>query len=291
MTSTAIELKPQTAIDIRAQVNLIQEVMRAVMKEGVHYGTIPGTPKPTLYKPGSEKLLSTFHIAIEPIVEDLSDRDQARFRVITRATSVGSGAYLGSGVGEASSAEEKYQWREAVCVQEFDATPEDRKRLKYKRANNKDGFIVIQQVRASVPDVANTVLKMAKKRSQIDVTLTVTGASDIFSQDIEDLPEEYRSAIAEEEGQQLPTEIKRKSETQPVPAPKPQPVVIPPVAKKDHGPIISEAQSRRFYAIYKNAGKTDREVQEYLMHKFGTRDNREIPRSGYEAACDWAENG
>ncbi len=35
-----------TAAEIRAQVNTVQEVMKAVMKDGTHYGVIPGTPKP-----------------------------------------------------------------------------------------------------------------------------------------------------------------------------------------------------------------------------------------------------
>ena len=182
--------RPSTAAEIRAQVNLIQEVMKAVMKDGIHYGTIPGTPKPTLYKPGSEKILSTFHIAIEPIVTDLSTLDEARYRVETRSTSQGSGVYLGSGTGEASSHEEKYKWRKAICEQEWDETPEDRRRKVWKKGSA--GAYQIPQVRTNHADVANTILKMAKKRSQIDVTLTVTAASDVFAQDIEDLPEELR---------------------------------------------------------------------------------------------------
>jgi len=35
-----------TAGDVRKQVNLIQEVMEAVMKKDEHYGIIPGCKKP-----------------------------------------------------------------------------------------------------------------------------------------------------------------------------------------------------------------------------------------------------
>jgi len=38
-------------------------------------------------------------------------------------------------------------------------------------------------------DMANTVLKMAKKRAQIDGVLTVTAAFDVFSQGVEELKE------------------------------------------------------------------------------------------------------
>lgn len=199
MTTTALELAPTTpatAAEIRAQVNLIQEVMRAVMKEGTHYGTIPGTPKPTLYKAGSEKILSTFRIGCDPEVEDLSiPGEEARFRVRAKAVSQVTGVFLGAGVGECSSSEEKYRWRGIVHEKEWIATPEDRRRIKYTRDGDE-----IKQVRTHPSDVANTILKMAKKRAQIDVTLTVTAASDVFAQDIEDLPEELRSVAEDAQG-------------------------------------------------------------------------------------------
>lgn len=184
MSNELVEQRTFTAADIRAQVNLIQEVMKAVMIKDTHYGTIPGCPKPTLYKPGAEKLLVTFRIASEPIVEDLSTQNEARYRVTRRGTSILTGVGLGSGIGECSSNEEKYKWRGAVCKAEFEATPENSRRIKYKR----DGS-TIEQVRVNHADVANTILKMADKRAYVALSLNTTAASDIFTQDIEDLPE------------------------------------------------------------------------------------------------------
>ena len=67
------QTEPLTAVQVKAQVQRIQEVMAAVMQKDVHYGIIPGTQKPTFYKPGSEKILSTFRIAAHPKeIEDLS---------------------------------------------------------------------------------------------------------------------------------------------------------------------------------------------------------------------------
>jgi hypothetical protein len=43
---------------------------------------------------------------------------------------------------------------------------------------------------------------MAKKRAQIDLTLTATAASDIFTQDLEDIPEELRERETGEHGQE-----------------------------------------------------------------------------------------
>jgi len=45
---------------------------------------------------------------------------------------------------------------------------------------------------------------MAKKRAQIDMTLTVTGASDCFEQDIEDLPEDYLDQREQPQQRQAP---------------------------------------------------------------------------------------
>ena len=190
---------PLTAPQVKAQVQRIQEIMAAVMKEGHHYGVIPGTPKPTLYKPGSEKLLSTFHIGVDPSgdsVTDLSTADEVRYRVAVRGFSQATGALLGVGIGECSSNEEKYKWRKPVCDQEFEETPEDRKRIAWKKGEK--GPYQQKQIRTNPADVANTILKMAKKRAQIDMTLTVTAASDIFDQDLEDLPDGLRETAAEQ---------------------------------------------------------------------------------------------
>lgn len=173
-----------TAVEIRSQVNLIQEVMKAVMQKDTHYGVIPGCQKPSLWKPGAEKLLVTFRIASEPVTEDLSTQECARYRVTRRGFGILRGEPVGAAVGECSSDEEKFKWRGAVCEAEFNATPETHRRLKYKR----DGS-TIKQVRTNPADVANTVLKMADKRAYVALALNVTAASDIFTQDIEDLPE------------------------------------------------------------------------------------------------------
>lgn len=181
--------RSMTAADVREHVNLIQEVMRAVMKEGTHYGVIPGCDKPSLYKAGSEVLLTTFRIAVSVLVEDLSTDDSIRYRLRTIGTHQQSGIVVGEGIGECSTDEAKYKWRRCYDKREFAATPDSRKRIKYVTAKGKE--YENMEVRTEPADLANTVLKMAKKRAQIDLTLTATAASDIFTQDVEDLPAEY----------------------------------------------------------------------------------------------------
>jgi hypothetical protein len=198
MTERAVENygdRSLTAADIQAQVNLMQDVMRSVMLEGTHYGVIPGTKTKSLYKPGAEKLMATFRLAADPETDDLSADGEVHYRVKVRLTS-SSGIFLGAGIGECSSREDKYAWRAMVCQEEFDATPENRRRIKYSKYQGK--VELKKQVRTNPADVANTILKMAKKRAQVDAVITVTAASDIFTQDIEDLPDELRDQVAED---------------------------------------------------------------------------------------------
>lgn len=200
---TAAEVHRFSAVEIRQRVNLVQEVMHGIMKRETHYGTIPGTQKPTLYKPGAEVLCVTFRVAQEYRIEDLSGPGVARYRVTCVGRHQMTGVALGEGVGECSSSEEKYKWRGVICKAELDATPENLRRKKYYKNGN-----TADQIRTEPADLANTILKMACKRAMIAMTLNVTAASDIFTQDIEDLPEELR-----------PQEGAPQASNKPVPAP------------------------------------------------------------------------
>jgi hypothetical protein len=189
-----------TAQEIKAQVQRIQQVMKAVMKDKVHYGIVPGTPKPSLWKPGAEVLAATFHIAPSYKVDDLSDHDCIRYRVTCIGTHQSTGVVLGEGMGECSSNEEKYKWKKCAN-REFDATDDSRKRFKYGYDRDSRSEYEIKQVRTEPADVANTILKMACKRAQVAMVLNVTAASDCFTQDLEDMPEEIRESIAGDEAQ------------------------------------------------------------------------------------------
>ena len=192
------EVHQFSAMEIRQRVNLVQEVMRSIMKSETHYGVIPGTKKPSLYKPGAEVLCVTFRIADKYEIEDLTVDGMARYRVRCIGVHQVTGVVLGEGMGECSSHEEKYKWRAAICAEEFEVTPENLRRLKFSKWQNK--VEKKQQIRTESADQANTILKMACKRAKIAMTLNVTGASDIFTQDIEDLPEELREHDEPEPG-------------------------------------------------------------------------------------------
>ncbi len=168
---------PMTVEEIIAQRNVITTVLRHVMIEGTHYGKIPGTgDSKSLLKPGADLLLSTFHIATDPVIDDLSGPHEIRYRVKLRGLT-SSGALIGTGLGEASSNEEKYRWKRANR-REYDNTPENMRRIKYTTWNNQDQET--PQVRCNPYDQVNTVLKMAKKRAAVDLVLTALAAAEVF---------------------------------------------------------------------------------------------------------------
>lgn len=209
---------------ITENVARIQAVMEAVMKENVHYGKIPGTPKPSLWKPGAELLCMTFRIAPDPErVDDLSGLDVFgvqffRYRVRMVFTAIGSGAFLGACMGECSSLEEKYKWRATTGKGEFEGTPVDRRRKKWKRGRENSEYEQMQ-VRTEADDLSNTILQMALKRALVAGTKQVTACSDIFAQDLEDLPPEIVTSIENEDKPAGPQPAPRLSQ-QPPPAAK-----------------------------------------------------------------------
>jgi len=177
----------QSAADLKSHVASIHSVMKQVMINGTHYGTISGCGnKPVLLKPGAEKILATFMLATEFEIEDISTADNKYYRIITKLIHQGSGVYMGSGIGECSSLENKYAWRAAVCDEEFNDTPENMRRVHWKKGYQGSKATKISQVRQDMHTLANTILKMAKKRSLIDAVMNVTACSDIFDQDVDE---------------------------------------------------------------------------------------------------------
>jgi len=206
------EQRPLSAAQIREQVNLIQEVMKSVMRENEHYGKIPGCgDKPSLLKPGAEKLMFTFRLVADPEVEVFelyhpTVQGHREYRVKVRISSM-NGTYMGGGIGSCSTMENKYRFRGGEKINTERPVPKEYWNLKSAGkiaeaqaliggpgfgAGKFDGAWMIceigeKQEHDNPADFYNTCEKMGKKRALVDATLTVTAASDIFTQDIEEL--------------------------------------------------------------------------------------------------------
>jgi len=137
-----------------AKIGQFQTLVQSQLKNDHDYGIIPGTNKPTLLKPGAEKILMLMGLTSEyELIEKVQDYDTAFFAFTVRCTLLKGPQKITEGLGHANTREKRY-----VSGKQGDAYT-----------------------------LANTVLKMAKKRSQVDATLTVAALSEIFTQDLEDM--------------------------------------------------------------------------------------------------------
>lgn len=189
--------------DVIHQLSLVQEVMGAVMKDGEHYGKIPGCgDKPALLQPGAQVLAFTFRLAPSFDIET-KDMPNLHREYVVRCSlaSIQTGQMVGMGIGSCSTMESKYRYRN---VSDFEVTgdpiPADSKERKKEYRKQGFGMKKVDGVwewvkfkdseKVENPDIAdtyNTVLKMATKRAFVHAVLNATAASDMFTQDIEDL--------------------------------------------------------------------------------------------------------
>lgn len=188
--------------ELTAQALKINHILEAVMTEGIHYGQIPGTIKKTLYQAGAEKICMTFRLAPRYEVEDLSEphNNFYRYRAKCQLVTIRDGLFVGSAMGEASTAEEKYQWEKAVNERHFDTMDPTKRRIHFK----KDGTEV-QQVQRNCADLANTVLKIACKRAYVSAVKGATAASDILDVDLDE------EAVADLKNGEQPEPKKQKA--------------------------------------------------------------------------------
>jgi len=139
---------------VQATMNKIaqfQQVIQKTLKQGHDFGIIPGTDKPTLLKPGAEKILMLMGLqsAFE-IVESTRDFEKGFFQYEVRCTLLKGGYEITEGLGSCNSRERKYIKMDACSID-------------------------------------NTVLKIATKRALVAAALIVAALSDLFTQDLEDM--------------------------------------------------------------------------------------------------------
>lgn len=172
---------------------------QAIVKNSLHkdhdFGVIPGTTKPTLLKPGAEKIAKLMNLQDDyDILRSIEDWEKPFFHyeVKCRLTEISSGILISAGLGSCNSMESKYRWR---WIPEWKLT-EDQKQVKeqvvseekpYKSKQGK--FKLYRFENDDIFSQVNTLLKMAKKRALVDASLSAGRLSDLFTQDLEDLSE------------------------------------------------------------------------------------------------------
>jgi hypothetical protein len=214
----------------------IIEFVQRVMKPGVDFGTIPGTPKPTLLKPGAEKLCTLFGLTSRfQILQSIEDwtgeqhEGEPFFYYLYHCQLWRDDLLIAEGDGSCNSFEQKYRYREAqrVCPQcgkpaIVKGRPEygggwlcfAKKGGCGAKFPIGDESIESQQVgrilKSDIADVVNTIQKMAQKRALVAATLLAVNASEFFTQDGDE-------ALIE-----TPPEVIAPAAAVPEPAPPPQ---------------------------------------------------------------------
>jgi hypothetical protein len=202
---------PKRALD---QLHALQAVVKEVMQRDEHYGVIPGTGKPTLLKPGAELLNNMYGYRLGAIdIEKIEQWDVTPsneqfplFRYLITTTLVdAAGVVIATGVGECNSYESKYRYRSMArkcpkCGKETIIKGKEEygggwlcfaKKGGCGAKFQADAPEIVKQAEGrtfneNIHDQVNTLVKMAKKRSYVDATLSATRTSGMFTQDMED---------------------------------------------------------------------------------------------------------
>lgn len=188
----------------------VAEFVKGIMKEGKDFGIIPGTTKPTLYKPGAEKLTTFFGLTKRfDIIEKIEDwtgeahNDEPFFYYLYRCSLFRGDLLIAEADGSCNSFETKYRYRKTERICPNCGLPNIRKskqgggwycwtKTDGCGATFPNGDVNIeQQETGQIPnpdicDQVNTFQKMAQKRSLVAATLLAINASDFFTQDVED---------------------------------------------------------------------------------------------------------
>lgn len=170
------------AEEARALDESLRAMMKAVLHEDIDYGVIPGTgTKPTLLKPGAEKLLQWFGFGHATEVTETERDADGGWQGVTYRCTVTKSMQDGRTVVV------------AMC-EGYAGYDEDRFYLTAEAATAKERALSEQYKRAVRPAKCleyraprNSVMKMAQKRALVGAALQATSASTLFTQDVEDM--------------------------------------------------------------------------------------------------------
>jgi hypothetical protein len=161
-----------------------------ILKLNIDYGLFEGSDKPTLLKPGAEKIKKAFDLQIERMdcMKEIFDIDKNYIDYTYKCVIISkNGLKLGICDGNANSKEGKFRFifrqSEKVPAKKDLDKMKLEGRGKWKKCYNK--WVWFERVEN--PDVLtlkNSIQKVAQKRAFVGAILMATGASEFFTQDI-----------------------------------------------------------------------------------------------------------
>lgn len=173
--------------DIKTMLSLLENLHTTVMKKGIDYDIILGTPKPTLLKPGAELLVRVFNLVPDTQITNRIEKfdcDIPYFQYDAECALTNKyGAYLGNGLGSSNSGEPSYAFK-WVFESDLPAILKEKKdELRSEAVNGRISY-QIESSRTDIFGAVNAIQKRAKKRAFVDAVLGLTGVSRVFTQDL-----------------------------------------------------------------------------------------------------------
>ncbi|MCK4384689.1 MAG: hypothetical protein KAW52_00355 [candidate division Zixibacteria bacterium] len=222
-------------------ISKISAVVKAKLHKGHDYGIIPGTQKPTLLKPGAEKMVKLFGLAdTYSVMEQTLDWDKPFFFFQIKCTlrSMKSDKVVSEGMGNCNSMEDRFRWRwlwpNELATEHMDNAGKPLASLKQKKIHSKKHnrwYIQYRVENDNIHTLVNTILKMGEKRALIDAVLHATRLSDLFTQDMEDIYQGYVEEV-KEEAKEAPEEKKPEPKPKEKSVEKEKPTEKPPEKAK-----------------------------------------------------------
>lgn len=267
--------------------------VKSIMIQDTDFGIIPGTTKPTLLKPGAEKLATFFGLTkrfdVIDRVEDWTGKDhngEPFFYYLYRCALWRGDLLVAESDGSCNSFEVKYRWRKAerVCPECGQATIIKGKAeygggwlcwknkggcgAKFKAG---DQTIESQEVgRAANPDIAdqvNTFQKMAQKRALIAATLLAVNASEFFTQDLDDFVDVEYTPVTE--ATKPPVTVEQTHQAQP-PLQPPEAKSVPQQVHNTTPTDIPNSPKLVMDAVKKAVGQDYYKAPNYLHNTIGS---------------------
>jgi hypothetical protein len=274
------------------------EYTKKMMKEGKDYGVIPGTGnKPTLLKPGAEKLCSLFGMVPEfETLSEIADFEKGLFFYRVKCTLYRNGEAVASGIGSCNSKEKKYRYR---YVYENKATEEEKARaVAVETKNGKYGPYKVYKIENTEPfELVNTIDKMAQKRALVAATLIGANASEFFTQDVEDMGfiDGDFTEVEDEQSQPTPQlKPRQKSPARPKPEAGERPwepdelrQVLAYNASTKAGYNASDKQRGLLAALLNEFFQDDTKRHEASEWLFGEASTKKIDGAMVKVALDW----
>lgn len=170
-----VEIDEQAIAGITRNIAQCERLVREVLREGVHYGRVPGVRDPFLWEPGADNIMAAFNCYADPVIlSETLTPELISYAVKSNLIERRSGRVVATGVGSSSTWEVKHKYRWVEEPEEFGysegglKTKEEKGRTLYRIPNPEYG------------ELQHSILKAATKRAEVDAVQSLPGVSTVL---------------------------------------------------------------------------------------------------------------